>query len=491
MDWTSCSDKLIDAADGLRLKLGFRPRCKWVCERMGAYYQWDLSQAEFREVARHLHACPDCAKVWRETQQLLEQLEAASPIAEQLSNCSSALFVTNAIARIDEYEAGQANNTQERRHGIQAWVNAHRISIKMQRLATALLFLMSIAALATWGPQVLRRTIDSRRPGEKNGSCISAQTLNRQLESSADPKGVPSADSTANQLKIPGTSEIPNLSPRRQLDPGPELARQIDSLTAHARARLRMPQSEAQWEAWARREYPHVMWIHNLLTHPEYGFNWDGQADYVPEWARQIWTDAGPRPSGWRALVCYSGEILRFDYPALAEASNVRPRIEAIKLAAAIAGYEMRLNGEGQWPLPAWRDSDADLRAASTGAVLVSLIRLKDVPDWAGLIAHRNVRSLAADSISQYLGRISGDRDQLVRVLVYFSASARLIPGEPWRELAARAEDSLAAIEQSGPAVCELDAWQAGFQALMVQHAHLAAKLLGKEEGYIIDKIQN
>ena len=128
--------------------------CEWVRERFGACFQWDLSETELRVIACHLHRCPQCAKAWRKTEKLLEQLEALSPIGQQLKSISSEHFMAHMMARIDRYEAEQASKVQERRQGIGGWVNTLRSLVRMLRFATALLLLLSVSALAYLGPQV-------------------------------------------------------------------------------------------------------------------------------------------------------------------------------------------------------------------------------------------------------------------------------------------------------------------------------------------------
>lgn len=54
--------------------------------------------------------------------------------------------------------------------------------------------------------------------------------------------------------------------------------------------------TEARLETWARKENPHIMWVYDVLTKPEYGIHWDGKPVNIPEWAKKIWTDGATWP---------------------------------------------------------------------------------------------------------------------------------------------------------------------------------------------------
>ncbi|MGI6458694.1 MAG: hypothetical protein ACOX5J_01115 [Candidatus Hydrogenedentales bacterium] len=211
-----------------------------------------------------------------------------------------------------------------------------------------------------------------------------------------------------------------------------ELARQA----ARAEVEAMLPHTEAEYEAWARREYPHIMWLHDVLqgetpktpvdspagrlvsfgvtddgnptiTLPNAEGNkvtlcavfvdtkmgtvpgergetgvspfgpcgastylgpgyagpgqkadgetiglpatiylpidqntipWDGVPANIPEWAQRLYADTPEteRPTGWRALLIYSGEIFKFDWPETLDDPNCIPTSEAIHWALPI-----------------------------------------------------------------------------------------------------------------------------------------------------------
>ena len=126
----------------------------------------------------------------------------------------------------------------------------------------------------------------------------------------------------------------------------------------------KLPHMEDEYEAWARKEYPHIMWLYDVLMGriptsladssasrtlsfgvddsgaptitlpgeegipitfafvlpdgwPKNTALWDGVPANIPEWAQRLFADLPEpeRPTGWRALLVYSGEIFKFDHP--------------------------------------------------------------------------------------------------------------------------------------------------------------------------------
>lgn len=169
-----------------------------------------------------------------------------------------------------------------------------------------------------------------------------------------------------------------------------------------------------------------MMWVYDVLTKPEYGYNWDGKPAYVPEWAKKIWTDEATRPTGWRALVFYSGEILKLDYPVKPKDPNVRPMIKSTILAAAIAGYKLRLDSMGKFETP--RLEYADLRAGSESQMIVRASLLKN-NDFVSIEPYEN-ESLADRGgvwVVNYADWISHDYSRFAQTLIFLAITTHCI----------------------------------------------------------------
>ena len=125
-----------------------------------------------------------------------------------------------------------------------------------------------------------------------------------------------------------------------------DLGLQVDLETQASRslaileAEALLPHTDQELEAWARREYPDVMWLYDILC-KEFCY---------------------ARP--WREFLRESGTLLRFDWPTVKDQPNCRPSLAAVQVAASVAGYEVALADYGRFALPqlAWADVDAPSR---------------------------------------------------------------------------------------------------------------------------------
>jgi hypothetical protein len=218
-------------------------------------------------------------------------------------------------------------------------------------LAAACFCLAVLPVLAYLAPRVWKAVFPptaSRPSNETRPSSNPAGTV-PPLASDAEGKGAILALSTTSVA--PATTR----ALAGTLPDSPELEKTIGDFVTRTEVEAMLPHTEAEYEAWARREYPHLLWLYDVLTRPEYGIGWDGQPRHLPTWAKRLSADASPQnlPTGWRALLLYSGELLRFDYPARQDEPNVRPRLESVQLAAAVAGFEVRLDRADGIDLPA------------------------------------------------------------------------------------------------------------------------------------------
>lgn len=471
-------EKLLESTDWLRVRLRIKPRCQWVQDHLGEYYTWDMKLVELWAIELHLQACPFCAKEWEETEQLLDQLRLASPNMEKLKNFSSEEFMADTIARIKKYEAEQAHKSLESKQCKSSWTKSLRSLLKIPRLASAMFLLLSVSALAYWSPQIWRHISTWPNHEEINGlhSIRRFDGLKRTeviLRSKMDRAKV----GVANQPENSGKPITLNHSLYQILD-DPEFNKQIESNLAIAQVKMLLPHTEAQWEDWARHEYPHIIWVYDALTEPEYGINWDGQPVNIPEWAKKVWTDEVTRPTGWRALVCYSGEILKFDCPETIDAPNVNPSIQAMKIASLVAGYDLRFDKNGKWPIPALNYADLDTKTHDGAIVLASFAKLPSVPALAS--PSGSFHSFDDRIFSEYANKVLGNQKRLTQILIYVVTTMQFIPGYQWRNVESSCSKLLVSFEKLGLTSCDKDALKANFHSMLMQYGRLTidAKVL-------------
>jgi hypothetical protein len=210
-----------------------------------------------------------------------------------------------------------------------------------------------------------------------------------------------------------------------------------------------MPRSEQEYEAWARKQYAHIMALYDILTGKQCGIPadlpdsiraflallmdeaakqseplWYGAPVKVHDWGRRLY-DACPgvqAPTGWRALLIYSGELLMFDWPVNDSEPNVRPRLDAVKSAAAVAGY-----GTSFWAM--------------------------------------NLARLEPPAPDEYVQLLVADIGLARRTLEYVAVSSSLTELPQFKELAQSAIRALAASRLCGPA-CGGNSRSALFQAI-------------------------
>jgi hypothetical protein len=156
-----------------------------------------------------------------------------------------------------------------------------------------------------------------------------------------------------------------------------------------------LPQTDGQYEQWARREYPHVMWFYDVLK------------------------AKGTYSGTWQHLLFVSGELLQFDYPLSLAQPNCHPNLGAITRAAAAAGFSFKPGDDGDVLLPAlaWRDLLQTRRAALIAAPTV----LPCVPP---------VMADPSDSLSRYAHMLVDDSKTAQKTLIYLFASSMLASEE-------------------------------------------------------------
>lgn len=435
-------------ANAIRRLLGWETPCSRVQARLYAY-AWcepDLSETECAEILRHLAVCECCRAEF-------DEIEAAIDAVGPLLYPDDALppFDVEAMAksiteRIDCGDTGPesalvhefmqgceprfADESPYRGlcQGAFAWLGAHK---RLAAMAACVLLLVAGPVLAHVAG-ALRGYLDGAEPVGETGEQVASHRKTLPIpEMPGDAMKPGEADASASAREI--DSDITD-----SLDA--ELARQA----ARAEVEAMLPHTEAEYEAWARREYPHIMWLydvlmgkqgltqaergtsgdgsvpafppppdspagrlvsfgmtddgnptitlpdaegnkvtlcavsekrglpsvrasHNHASERDYGWlspgfresiaadetglesstpitltipsePWDGVPANIPEWAQRLYADTpeSERPTGWRALLIYSGEIFKFDFPETLNEPNCIPTSEAIHWALPI-----------------------------------------------------------------------------------------------------------------------------------------------------------
>jgi hypothetical protein len=343
------------------------------------------------------------------------------------------------------------------------------------RLAAALLILLSASALAFVAPRLWRPLAAAHwtRPDAVSASGGGQGALPRP--GAAGMPGGSGSGAGAGNAPLPLGPPASNCR-SSSLSLEPELSREVDQVAAEARVRMLLPHTETEWEAWARKEYPHVMWVYDVLTRPEYGINWDGQPKYIPEWAQRLWKDPATRLTGWRALVCYSGEILKFDFPESADAPNVRPTVQAMEFASAVAGYKFRLEARGKWHLPLIAYTDFEMQDNGKGINLVSLTL-----DVCGQVKAKRTLDTGKEQaynlfVLEYVNRVLDGEICLTKPMIYISATSQCLAGRDWQDLAKRSSSLLALINKSRTVKCDKDSIRLNYKYIFTRYLELITK---------------
>ena len=306
--------------DRIRFAFGKRPGCDWVLGRIVDYARSPQTFAdwEHRAIARHLAICPDCAREFIEIQ------EGFTALAEMLHPDRDVLLSIDyeALAR---RAAVESDDRPARGQRSLAWLGAHK---RLAAMAACVLLLVAGPVLAHVAG-VVRGCFDDAEDPIETGEQVA---LHRETlpvpEMPGDAVKPAEADASASAYKI--DSDITD-----SLDA--ELARQA----ARAEVEAMLPHTEAEYEAWARREYPHIMWLYDFLIDPSNGTEWNGT---------------------WQQLLLQSAEIFRFDWPRSVNESNCQPRIQALISSAHVVGFEIQFCRQGAYCLPpmSWADRKLD-----------------------------------------------------------------------------------------------------------------------------------
>lgn len=380
------------AKEKVLLLFGNAPSCEWARMRFAAYYAWDtaLSKREFQAIEQHLIDCPECAAEYQAVHEVRNAFERKLAAADPRMMSTEEL-VERTMARIHAAEADNVQLFTRKSPAFQrkaAWA-----------AAAACLVMLAAPVLAYVGAKVFQAPEPSAPIAE---DIIVSQVQETQVPTTTE-TNAPVLSGAAEPLG--DTDFLYDDSFIETIDG------QLQQTANLAMVEAMLPHTEDEYEQWARKEYPHIMWLYDILmgeipkrsadspaarlllfgttddgnptiTLPDAGGHmvtlcvavphetgtlpnesaaadetepppssnlitlngpsvpWDGIPTDIPDWGQRLYagTPESDRPTGWRALVIYSGEILKLDWPGNLDEANCLPSLDAVQAAAAISG---------------------------------------------------------------------------------------------------------------------------------------------------------
>lgn len=422
--------------------------CHWVRERLERYWGFDLPGLDFYRTEGHLGQCADCARVYRVVQQRLDAQADAERGAEahipadatptNMTGCryldaSGEQFQSNyltedeqdqladeILATLGFYDAILVRETgsvavavYEPSERIGRHLNPRQGSWKRSlAIAASLLLMVALPVLAVVGAQKFYNMSDIA----EGSTAAMMQDSPRSVlpwPASLDNPGVaspvePLLDSAPND----NDSAIEPLL--------------LDTLTEKAEVQLELaallPDTEEEYEAWARKEYPHIMGLYDILTDvdekdPRSKPLWDGVPVNIPPWGQRLYAEVpeDERPTGWRALLIYSGEVFKFDWPIDLGDAKCEPTLVALQRTAVVTGFALKYSGN---------IGDDLLRSPRADGRSDGMQHFAILPLEAGAV---NWEIRMQDMPDSYAACLVGDVPLATSTLQYFARSSNLV----------------------------------------------------------------
>jgi len=367
--------------------------CEWVRERLGAYYGWDpsLSRREFVAIGRHLEECVACAAVWtngRETRDVVERAVATCDPHRMSHQALLARVMARLEAKDSEREAMRVARRVK-------WM-----SVSAAQAAAMILLIVAVPVMAYVGARVWLASDDSIPAGQRTSSTATT---------ASEPSSVPPGPSFALETGSSPLSTAYDI----EVDHLASLDADIDEVLIEAEIATLLPQTEEEYEAWARIEYPHIMWLYDILTKPEYGVNWRPGPIRRFEESNEPGLPFTEASLGWRKLLIDSGEIFRFDWPMRVDDPKCIPSVSAIRNAASVAGFTLSVSQDGKWTLP---DLDFAENPASCRRFDLTIVRAEGPLSMSD-------QEIPVD----YIEHVSAQLSVAKTVLVYLSVSSDIV----------------------------------------------------------------
>jgi len=302
------------------VRLGRVPDCDWVQDRLPAYCDFDLSFAELYAIEKHLAGCRTCAAehVW--VSQICDMLMEAYP--------HPALRDFDARAAADKVMAAVRAEEASRPASIPP-------SLAWPRLAIAC---ACAALVCVCGWLALHRDGSAKSDITERGRADADDTM-----------------AGAEHLVLPANEELELSLCVAQSTYG-------YPLPVAERLRACTPCTADKLDSWARKEYPHILWLHGVLQE-EFGCR-----------------------APWRSLLRQSPALLRFGYPDAPEDTNCFLTWADVATTARTAGFLLTPDANGAWVSPdlAWQDrvpGAIRVNIARCDALRPSPVALSAMPD--------------------------------------------------------------------------------------------------------------
>lgn len=402
--------------------------CLDVRERKSAYCGFDLSLREHARIEGHLAECRACRAEYAMIRNAANAEWASQAVNLGLNSPEQTSRLV--LARIKAKVAAQ---------------EAYRTTVWP---ATRAKLVIAACLLIITAPLSVYLAIQSWSVVGKDGQ-LPPEALLAAADSDALAK-LASLPSDSKASTKPDTSTTPPASSGIE----ESLDAIVTDIFIKAEVGTELPHTEDEYEAWAREEYPHIMWLHDLLTDPENGIDWQPapiQRSEDPSRPDERFTQAS---LGWRKLLIDSGEVLKFDFPDDPEKLHCVPSIEGLQLATAIAGYGLELTEDGPWLLPELDYAEGDLPATRIDLYRIETLAL---PALANL-------EIPAD----YAMTLSKNTALTQSTLKYLCVSSRLANLPALESLSAQVCDARVMLASAkGQEVCDTDDWRHMFRAVL------------------------
>jgi hypothetical protein len=485
--------------------LEHKASCAWVQARLVAYYAVDpaLSDAEFNAIERHVLQCARCAED-------LEALREDRDAVAQILWPDEALPYIDVDAMVERIVSGEVGipTASVPQQAENPYFFPFQIAKPAAAFVAAAILLVAVPVLAYVGGGIY----DAIFPPD-DGREMAAPQQGPETPTLVMTNSSTSSDQTSTNAESGGDSPVCSTSNSAFDEPfftkiDEDMALQV----ARAEVEALLPHTEEEYEAWARKEYPHILALYDILIgkgltperpkQPNIPANWatmtieerftalipndlpedvreylldiagraaqndqplwDGIPVNIPEWGLCLYTNttAEERPTHWRALLIYSGEIFEFDWPKSQSEVNCVPNLHAIQYGTGVSGF-----------LWAFSDNDAD---SVTGMPSSDATSDEPYVKLGSLGTPAVVYSLPSQEIPEgYIDAFVEDAAFAKTSLVYFAASSAIVQTPPFTDIAQSASKLLEELFKSGIPECNVGTRLLSLSALLVSRGEL------------------
>jgi len=386
------------------------PSCDWVQIRLPAYWMFDLTKREIGAIETHLHKCRACAAEYEWIAEISDKLMCVRMAG--LGLMSPEEMAERTWERIQAKEAEKAAKAVARKGLVLAWQRA-------AVLAGACLLVIAVSALAVIGARVWLSPSQDEPAG---GQIMVPNSEPVQVADDVQP-----AETQEPEIDTPaGPAEPTSAAVSEGV-----LNTDLDDVMLKAQVEMLFPHTDEEYEQWARKEYPHIMWLYNILQEPSNGFDWYGT---------------------WQQLLIDSAEIFKFDWPMRLDDPNCIPSIKAMQSAAAVAGFAVELSDDGKWELPNVDFAEQSVPARRFDLTVVTAEKPLLIPDQ--------------ERPDGYIEHLAADPDLTKTVLVHLSISSELVDTPEFDDLSDSAKVLLTQLCAMDSTECNVNTWTKALRRL-------------------------